>query len=84
MAEGTKESHFEEHIVKIPYKDSSATNFLNIQRKTIPVMTKNYALYQKTLLAFIKDTQLRKSMSALHCSIWCANTDLKIVQRVVR
>ncbi len=79
MAEGTKESHFEEHIVRYLTKIAEP-QFPEYTEKDNSCYDKELCLIPEDLLAFIKDTQPQK-YDALYTQ-YGANTDLKIVQLV--
>jgi len=76
MAEGTKESHFEEHIVKyLTIKE--ATEFKDYIEKSSEAFDKDLCLIPEDLLGFIRDTQEDK-YNAL-AEQFGADTDNKIL-----
>jgi type I restriction enzyme, R subunit len=79
MAEGTREIHFEEHIVKYLTKFAQP-EFPEYTEKDNSVYDKELCLIPEDLLGFIKDTQPKK-YDAL-CVQYGSNTDLKIIELV--
>lgn len=80
MAEGTKELHFEEHIVKYLTKIAQP-EFPEYTEKDNSFYNKDLCLIPEDLICFIKETQ-RKKYDAL-CAQYGPNTDAKIVELVV-
>lgn len=79
MAEGTKELHFEEHIVKYLTKIAQP-EFPEYTEKDNSCYDKDLCLIPEDLIGFIKETQ-RQKYDAL-CTQYGANTDTKIVELV--
>jgi type I restriction enzyme R subunit len=79
MAEGTKEIHFEEHIVKYLTKIAQP-EIPEYTEKDNSCYDKDMCLIPEDLLGFIKDTQPNK-YEAL-CAQYGANTDNKIIELV--
>ena len=79
MAEGTKELHFEEHIVKYLTKIAQP-EFAEYTEKDNSCYDKELCLIPEDLIGFIKDTQPRK-YEALSAQ-YGATVDEKIVERV--
>ena len=79
MAEGTKELHFEEHIVKYLTKIAQP-EFPEYTEKDNSCYDKELCLIPEDLIGFIKDTQPKK-YDAL-CAQYGSNTDAKIVELV--
>ena len=79
MSEGTKESHFEEHIVKYLTKIAKP-EFPEYTEKDTSCYDKDLCLIPEDLISFIKDTQLRK-YEALSVQ-YGSDTDTKILERV--
>lgn len=79
MAEGTKEKHFEEHIVKYLTK-TVQPEFPEYTEKDNSVYDKDLCLIPEDIIAFIKDTQKEK-YDALAVQ-YGANVDAKILERV--
>jgi type I restriction enzyme R subunit len=79
MAEGTKELHFEEHIVKYLTKIAQP-EFPEYTEKDNSCYDKELCLIPEDLVGFIKETQPKK-YDAL-CAQYGPNTDAKIVELV--
>lgn len=79
MAEGTKELHFEEHIVKYLTKIAQP-EFPEYTEKDNSCYDKDLCLIPEDLIGFIKETQPQK-YDAL-CTQYGPNTDTKIVELV--
>ena len=79
MAEGTKEKHFEEHIVKYLTKTAQPV-FPEYTEKDNSVYEKELCLIPEDVIGFIKDTQPQK-YKALEAQYGSA-VDTKIVERV--
>lgn len=79
MAEGTKELHFEEHIVKYLTKIAQP-EFPEYTEKDNSFYDKDLCLIPEDLIGFIKETQPKK-YEAL-CAQYGANTDTKLVELV--
>ena len=79
MAEGTKESHFEEHIVKYLTKIAQP-EFPEYSEKDNSCYDKDLCLIPEDLIGFIKETQPKK-YDALYTQ-YGPNTDTKIVELV--
>lgn len=79
MAEGTKELHFEEHIVKYLTKITQP-EFPEYTEKDKSYYDKTLCLIPEDLIDFIKDSQPKK-YEALHAQ-YGANTDLKVVELI--
>lgn len=79
MAEGTKEIHFEEHIVKYLTKIAQP-EFPEYTEKDNSCYDKDLCLIPEDLIGFIKDSQHIK-YDAL-CAQYGANTDAKLVELV--
>lgn len=79
MAEGTKELHFEEHIVKYLTKIAQP-EFPEYTEKDNSCYDKDLCLIPEDLIGFIKETQPKK-YDAL-CTQYGPNTDTKIVELV--
>jgi type I restriction enzyme R subunit len=79
MAEGTKELHFEEHIVKYLTKIAQP-EFPEYTEKDNSCYDKDLCLISEDLIGFIKDTQEEK-YNALRVQ-YGDNTDSKILERV--
>ena len=79
MAEGTKELHFEEHIVKYLTKIAQP-EFPEYTEKDNSCYNKDLCLIPEDLVSFIKESQPIK-YDAL-CAQYGANTDLKIIELV--
>jgi type I restriction enzyme R subunit len=79
MAEGTKELHFEEHIVKYLTKIAQP-EFPEYTEKDNSCYDKDLCLIPEDLIGFIKETQPKK-YDAL-CIQYGPNTDTKIVELV--
>ena len=79
MAEGTKEFHFEEHIVKYLTK-IARPEFPEYTEKENSCYDKDLCLIPEDVIGFIKDTQPRK-FEALSVQYGTA-TETKILERV--
>lgn len=79
MAEGTKEIHLEEHIVKY-LTNIAQPEFPEYTEKDNSCYDKDLCLIPEDLIGFIKETQLKK-YEALQVQ-YGANTDLKILELV--
>jgi type I restriction enzyme R subunit len=79
MAEGTKELHFEEHIVKYLTKIAKP-EFPEYTQKDTSCFDKDLCLIPEDLIGFIKDSQSKK-YDALYAQ-YGANTDTKIIELV--
>jgi type I restriction enzyme R subunit len=79
MAEGTKEKHFEEHIVKYLTKIAQP-EFPEYTEKDNSVYDKDLCLIPEDVIGFIKETQKEK-YDALAIQ-YGANVDAKIIERV--
>jgi type I restriction enzyme R subunit len=79
MAEGTKELHFEEHIVKYLTKIAQP-EFPEYTEKDNSCYDKDLCLIPEDLIGFIKESQPKK-YDAL-CDQYGANTDAKLVELV--
>ena len=79
MAEGTKELHFEEHIVKYLTRIAQP-EFPEYTQKDNSCYDKELCLIPEDLIGFIKETQPKK-YDAL-CAQYGPNTDAKIVELV--
>ena len=81
MADGTKESHFEEDVVKYLSRDI-VPNFKEYKVKNTAVYDKELCLIPEDVIDFIKDTQLEKYQKLT--AQYGADTDQKIVQRLAK
>jgi type I restriction enzyme R subunit len=79
MAEGTKESHFEEDVVKYMSRDI-VPNFKEYILKDTSVYDKELCLIPEDVIAFIKDTQPKKYQKLTEQ--YGTDTDKKIVSRL--
>lgn len=81
MAEGIKESHFEEDVVKYLSRDI-VPNFKEYKVKDTSVYDKDLCLIPEDVIAFIKDTQPKKYEKL--SDQYGVDTDSKIVQRLAK
>jgi type I restriction enzyme R subunit len=79
MAEGTKEQHFEEDVVKYLTRDVTE-NFSEYTLKDSSVFDKTLCVIPEDIIAFVKDTQAKK-YEALEAQ-YGADTDKKLVEKV--
>jgi type I restriction enzyme R subunit len=79
MAEGTKELHFEEHIVKYLTKFAQP-EFPEYTEKVNSCYNKELCLIPEDLIGFIKDSQPKKYEALL--DQYGSNTDSKLVELV--
>ncbi len=81
MAEGTKESHFEDDVVKYLARDI-VPNFKEYEVKNTSVYNKDLCLIPEDAIAFIKETQPKKYEKLFEQ--YGADTDEKIVNRLAK
>lgn len=81
MAEGTKESHFEDDVVKYMSRDI-VPKFKEYEVKNTSVYDKDLCLIPEDVIAFIKDTQPEKYEKL--SDQYGVDTDNKIVSRLAR
>jgi type I restriction enzyme R subunit len=79
MAEGTREIHFEEHVVKYLTKVAQP-DFVEYVQKDSSVYSKELCMIPEDVIGFIKETQLQK-YEALELQ-YGASVDAKICERV--
>lgn len=79
MAEGTREIHFEEHVVKYLTKVAQP-DFVEYVQKDSSVYNKELCMISEDVIGFIKETQLQK-YEALELQ-YGASVDAKICERV--